>query len=124
MACVTKKKLEQLQKRLKTDEAIGDSLGVTRQAIHQLRKKYGIDSRTSEIPERNAKIIAAYEKGVAVAELVKMFAISISQLYRILQKVKKRVKRRRQERKQKRSSKKVAKKTANKKTSKKRSKRR
>lgn len=120
MACVTEKKLLQLQKKFKTDAAIGETLGVTRQAVHQLRKKYGISSRTSEIPARNKKIVKLYEDGVAVAELIRMFALSLSQLYRILQGVKKRVRKRREERKQKR----VSEKPAAKKTSKKRSGRR
>ena len=42
MARVTKAQLIKLQKQLKVDEAIGAKFGITRQAIHQLRQKYGI----------------------------------------------------------------------------------
>ena len=44
MARITKSQLVTLQKKLKRDAAIGAEFGITRQAVHQLRKKYGIVS--------------------------------------------------------------------------------
>ncbi len=84
MAKITKAKLIQLQKRLKTDARIGDQYGITRQAVHQLRKKYDIESVIAKNAERNEKIIKAYESGVSGTSLAKKFKLSISQTYRII----------------------------------------
>jgi Mor family transcriptional regulator len=84
MARISKTELIKLQKQLGTDEAIGKKFKITRQAVHQLRKKYGIDSSYADNPERNAKIIAAYKKGSSGTALAKKFELSISQTYRIL----------------------------------------
>jgi Mor family transcriptional regulator len=84
MAHFSKSELIKLQKQLGTDQAIGEKFGITRQAVHQMRKKYGIDSNYADNPERNAKIIAAYKKGASGTVLAKKFDLSISQTYRIL----------------------------------------
>jgi biotin operon repressor len=47
MARLSKAQLKKLQKQFRTDSRIGDQVGITRQAIWQLRKKYGI-SRCSK----------------------------------------------------------------------------
>ena len=57
---ITKSELIRLQKKLKTDQVIGDKFGVTRQAIHQLRQRLGVDSRYVEHAARNEKIKALY----------------------------------------------------------------
>jgi DNA invertase Pin-like site-specific DNA recombinase len=92
MARISKTQLIKLQKQLKTDAAIGEQFGITRQAVHQLRKKYGIDSSLVDNPERNADIIAAYGKGLSGTALAKKFKLSISQTYRIINESKKKVK--------------------------------
>jgi DNA invertase Pin-like site-specific DNA recombinase len=84
MAIVSKKELIVLQKRLKTDEAIGNHLHVSRQAIQQLRGKYGIESRYAENPRRDGRIIALYQSGKSIREISKKIGISISLVYRIL----------------------------------------
>jgi Mor family transcriptional regulator len=84
MPKISKQELIELQKSLVTDEAIGKKFGVKRQAIHQMRKKYGIKSSLADNPERNAKIIAAYKKGAFGPALAKKFELSISQTYRII----------------------------------------
>jgi Mor family transcriptional regulator len=84
LARISKAELIKLQKQLGTDEAIGKKFKITRQAVHQLRKKYGIDSSYADNPERNAKIIAAYKKGASGTTLARKFELSISQTYRIL----------------------------------------
>jgi Mor family transcriptional regulator len=84
MARISKSELIKLQRTLVTDAAIGDKFKITRQAVHQLRKKYGIESSLADNPERNAKIIAAYKKGSTGVVLAKKFELSISQTYRIL----------------------------------------
>lgn len=89
MARITKAQLEKLQKKFVTDAAIGEQFGITRQAVHQLRKKYGIESSLSDNPERNADIIKAYEGGASGTALAKKFKLSISQTYRIINENKK-----------------------------------
>ena len=84
MAHFTKSELIKLQKQLGTDNAIGEKFGITRQAVHQMRKKYGVESRRADNPERNAKIIASRKKGASGISVAKKFGLSISQTYRIL----------------------------------------
>jgi hypothetical protein len=84
MAKLTKPQLVALQKKLGTDQAIGDKVGVTRQAIHQLRNKYGIDSLIAKNDERNRKIAAFYKSGKTGTDISKKFDLSVSQTYRII----------------------------------------
>jgi DNA invertase Pin-like site-specific DNA recombinase len=84
MAKVSKSELIKLQKQLGTDEAIAKKFKVTRQAIHQLRNKYGIESRLVNNPERNEKIIALFKKGTSGTAIAIKFDMSISQTYRII----------------------------------------
>jgi len=83
MAIVGKNELVQLQKKLKTDEAIAKKFGVTRQAIHQLRNKYGIASRWSLNKERDKKIVGLFKAGKKGADIAEKFGLSVSQTYRI-----------------------------------------
>ena len=84
MPRLSKAELIKLQKKLTTDEAIGKKFGITRQAVHQIRKKYGIKSNYADNPERNAKIVALYKKGTAGTAIAKKHDLSISQTYRII----------------------------------------
>jgi hypothetical protein len=84
MARISKNDLLKLQKRLHTDAKIGEEFGITRQAVHQLRKKYGIDSRTAGNPERNQEMVDLRESGKTVETIAKRFKLSIPQTYRIL----------------------------------------
>lgn len=84
MARISKQQLIKLQKKLKTDAAIGEQFGITRQAVHQLRKKYGIDSSIVDNPIRNAKIVKLYETGTSGTTLAKKFKLSVSQTYRVI----------------------------------------
>ena len=43
MARISKAQLLKLQKKFKTDAAIGEQFGITRQAVHQLRKSMGLN---------------------------------------------------------------------------------
>jgi len=81
---VTKGQLYKLQKTHKTDVRIGRELGVTRQAVNQLRKKLGIAAASNDKPERDADIAAAYIAGEPVTAIVKKFGLSSSQTYRII----------------------------------------
>ncbi len=84
MARISKAQLIKLQKKLQTDAAIGEQFGITRQAVHQLRKKYGIESSLADNPQRNAEIVKLYEGGASGTALAKKFKLSISQTYRII----------------------------------------
>jgi hypothetical protein len=84
MPKVSKSQLVALQKKLTTDEAIGKKFRVTRQAIHHLRKKYGIASSFAKNPERNRKIVALYRKGTFGTALAKKFGLSVPQTYQII----------------------------------------
>lgn len=84
MAKATKTQIISLQKKLKTDDKIGKHFGITRQAIHQLRKKYGIPSNIAKNKERNEKIVKAYKAGASGTAVAKKFKLSISQTYRII----------------------------------------
>jgi Mor family transcriptional regulator len=84
MAKLNKQQLIALQKKLGTDQAIGDKVGITRQAIHQLRNKYGIDSLIAKNAERNKKIVSFYKNGKTGTDISKKFELSVSQTYRII----------------------------------------
>jgi Mor family transcriptional regulator len=84
MAKINKNELIRLKKTLVTDAAIGEKIGVTRQTIHALRKKYGIKSNYADNPDRNVKIVAAYKTGVLGPVLAKKHDLSTTQIYRIL----------------------------------------
>ena len=92
MARISKTQLIKLQKKLKTDAAIGEQFGITRQAVHQLRKKYGIESSLADNPQRNAEIVTMYGKGASGTTLAKKYKLSISQTYRIINESKKKTK--------------------------------
>ena len=84
MARITKTQLINLQKKLKTDQKIGEKFGITRQAIHQMRNVYGIPSNVAKNKERNEKIVKAYKSGASGTAIAKKFKLSISQTYRVI----------------------------------------
>ena len=73
-----------LQKRWRTDAAIGQQNGVTRQAVHQWRERLGVPALMEKHDRRNAEICKAYQAGHKVPELVKKWRVSVSQVYRII----------------------------------------
>ena len=89
MAKASKAQIISLQKKLKTDQKIGEKFGITRQAIHQLRKKYGIPSNIAKNKERNEKMVKAYKSGMSGTRIAKKFGLSISQAYRVINEGKK-----------------------------------
>jgi DNA invertase Pin-like site-specific DNA recombinase len=58
--------------------------GITRQAVHQLRVKYGIESSRSKNDERNEKIVRLYKKGKTGMKIAEEMDISVSQVYRVI----------------------------------------
>jgi hypothetical protein len=84
MARISKQQLIKLQAKYKTDDAIGRLFGITKQAVHQLRNKYGIMPVADKHEDRNREITKAYTAGMAGTKLAKKFKLSISQAYRII----------------------------------------
>ena len=84
MAKISKSQLQKLQKKYQTDDAIGKLFGITRQAVHQLRNKYGIAPILDKHKERNAELCKLYKKGMPGTKLAKKYKLSISQTYRII----------------------------------------
>ena len=84
MARISKGQLDKLQKKYKTDEAIGKLFGISRQAVHQLRNKYGIAPVADKHQERNEEIIKLYGNGISGTKLAKKLKLSVSQTYRII----------------------------------------
>jgi DNA invertase Pin-like site-specific DNA recombinase len=84
MARISKQQLIKLQAKYKTDDAIGNLFGITRQAVHQLRNKYGITPLEDKHSERNQEIVRTYKAGMPGTKLAKKFKMSVSQAYRII----------------------------------------
>jgi hypothetical protein len=84
MARIGKQQLVKLQAKFKTDDAIGALFGISRQAVHQLRNRYGIMPVKDKHEDRNNEIDKAYKTGMPGTTLAKKFKISVSQAYRII----------------------------------------
>ncbi|MBD3345627.1 MAG: hypothetical protein GF401_11245 [Chitinivibrionales bacterium] len=84
MARISKNQLIKLQKKYKTDDAIGKLYGITRQAVHQLRTKHGIAPVADKHKERDADIIKLYKNNVPGTKIAQKHKLSISQTYRII----------------------------------------
>ena len=80
----TKTKLLRLQKFYKTDQAIGDLFGVTRQSVNHWRMKHGIKSLRDKIEARNYLIKKGFKSGIPVARLSIKYKLSLSQTYRAI----------------------------------------
>ncbi len=84
MAVAGKTELIRLQKSLGADEAIAKKLKVCRQAIQQLRQRYGIETRYATHPKRNKEILSLFKSGKTGIEIAKKFGISLSHAYRLI----------------------------------------
>jgi len=84
MARISKSQLEKLQKKYKTDAAIGELFGITRQAVHQLRTKYGIDPVAQKHAARNQEIVTLFKNGTSGTKIADKYKLSVSQTYRII----------------------------------------
>jgi FixJ family two-component response regulator len=81
MAVVSKSELIKWQKLLGADAAIAKKFNVTRQWIHVLRQKYGIESRYAKHSKRDKEILSLFKAGKIGREIAKKFCISISGVY-------------------------------------------
>jgi len=84
MAKITKPQFVALQKKHVTDTAVAAALGVSRQAVHHLRAKFGIMSSVPDVRARNAAMVEAYMDGETGVSIAHRYRLSISQTYRIL----------------------------------------
>ncbi len=84
MARISKDQLIKLQKKYKTDTAIGELYGISRQAVHQLRTKYGIAPVEDKTSDRDKEVIRLYTSGVPGTRIARKMKLSPSQTYRIL----------------------------------------
>ena len=84
MAILTKAQIKRLQKTLKTDQAIGSKFGITRQAVYQMRRKYGLGFVRDKQMARNARIFALRRKDMIIRVIAKKIGLSIGQVSRIL----------------------------------------
>ena len=88
MARISKIEIIRLQKtKGATDHEIGAYFHVTRQAVHQLRKKYGIPVVEGRHDKRNEHIYHHYLNGVEVEKIAEACNISVSQAYRAIKKI-------------------------------------
>jgi Mor family transcriptional regulator len=86
MARIGKNQLVKLQKKYHTDESIAQLYHISRQAVHQLRKKYALAPVDSKYLIRNQTIGDLYKNGTTAARLARKFRISITHVYRIVRK--------------------------------------
>jgi len=86
MACLTKNQLKRMQKKYKVDTLIAEKMNVSRQAIHQLRKKYNLPKVKDRLLDRNVKIAKDAKGGrsEAARRACVKYGLSISQVYRII----------------------------------------
>jgi DNA invertase Pin-like site-specific DNA recombinase len=92
---MTRDKLLKLAAQLKTDAMIGRRLGVTRQRVQQMRKKYGIPSRFAGNAERNREIISLFKQGTSLEALAYKFDLAVMTIYAITQEARQAKKRKR-----------------------------
>jgi Mor family transcriptional regulator len=87
---INKRQLFILQNVYKTDIEIAKYLGVTRQYIHLLRKKFNVPifKSTKIKDDRNKLIYSAFVKGVKRSELAKKMNITYTTVCRIIDNLK------------------------------------
>jgi len=84
MARISKQELLKLQKILKTDKAIGAEFNITRQAVFQLRIKYGIPAVQGRNDKRDAKILDLHKLGKTCTAIAKKMNLSYGRIYCII----------------------------------------
>lgn len=84
MARISKGQLQKLQKKYATDEAIGTLFGISRQAVYQLRRRYGIVPVEGKHRTRDGEIVKGFRDGISATALAKKFRLSAAHVYRII----------------------------------------
>jgi len=81
---ITPSHLAKLQFFYHTDAKIGESIGVSRQAVCMVRKKFDIPILKNAKYKRNKMIIDLYDQGFTGSEIAKRANISIKTVYRVI----------------------------------------
>lgn len=84
MARISRDQLLKLQRRYRTDAAIGNLYGISRQAVYKLRKRYGIPPVSDRTEHRNTEIANRYLQGRSAPRIARRFRLSTVHVYRIL----------------------------------------
>lgn len=84
MARISKNQLIKLQRKYRTDDSIGELFGISRQAVHQLRRAYDLNPVPNRNHERDDEMIRLYGNGTTGARLAHKFRLSLSQVFRII----------------------------------------
>jgi DNA-binding CsgD family transcriptional regulator len=84
MPKISKAALIKLQKALRTDEAIGRNLGISRWTVYSIRSAYGIPSSFGDNPRRNEKIVALYKQGMYGTDIAKKIGLTAPMVYKII----------------------------------------
>ena len=84
MPKISKAALIKLQKALRTDEAIGRKLGISRWMAYSMRTSYGIPSSFGDNPRRNEKIVALYRQGMYGTDIAKKIGLTAPMVYKII----------------------------------------
>ncbi len=79
----SRKAIITLQKKFITDREIGKFLGITKQAVHQMRKKCGVPALKNKYFHRNYMIREDRKSGVPISCLVFKYHLSKPHLIRI-----------------------------------------
>lgn len=87
MSRISKSQLIKLQKKYQTDEAIGELFSITRQAVHQLRLRYGLEPVPDKNADRDGEIVKLYKEGIAGTKIAERYDLSVSQVYRVINKM-------------------------------------
>jgi len=83
---ISKDLLLQLQSSLKTDQAIGERFGATRQAVQLLRKKHGIGYVRDKHPRRDARILVLRQMGLSSIAISEKTGLSATQVLKVIKK--------------------------------------
>ncbi len=78
-----------LQETLITDTNIGHYFGISRQAVYQIRKNHGLAPIADRTKKRDLQIYWKYRGGKSGTLIAREMDMSISQIYRIINKISK-----------------------------------
>ena len=84
MPRISKTQLIKLQKRYHTDAAVGRLFGISRQAVHKLRRGLQVAPVADKHGRRDFEIARLYRQGRSGAWLARRWRLSVAQVYRIL----------------------------------------
>jgi Mor family transcriptional regulator len=87
MPRISKSQILKLQKKYQTDEAIGELFNITRQAVHQLRRRFDLEPVSDKNADRDSEIVRQYKEGIAGTKIAERYDLSVSQVYRVINKV-------------------------------------